>query len=166
VILPSELTKKYSVDGTRYYFLRFGPLTNDIDITLEKITEVYNADLANGLGNLVARIAKLAEIQNRPGQSIPSKFTLPSMEKGLKNFSFGQTLEDIWSNIRITDGIISEKKLWEETATKIELLDSVIGKILTIAYDLQPFLPETAKKILKQFSSPKIKSGVPLFPRI
>ncbi|KKU10700.1 MAG: Methionyl-tRNA synthetase [Candidatus Woesebacteria bacterium GW2011_GWB1_45_5] len=61
VVLPTELVEKFGVDGVRYYFLRYGPLTNDVDITLEKIAEVYNADLANGLGNLVSRTAKLAE---------------------------------------------------------------------------------------------------------
>ena len=59
VILPSELIKKFGVDGVRYFFLRHGPLANDIDITLDKIQNVYNSDLANGLGNLVSRVAKL-----------------------------------------------------------------------------------------------------------
>jgi hypothetical protein len=38
-------------------------------------------------------------------------------------------------------------------------------QIRTIAHNLQPFLPETSEKILKQFSG-KIKAGQPLFPRI
>jgi methionyl-tRNA synthetase len=166
VILPSDLTEKYGVDGTRYYFLRFGPLNNDVDITLDKITEVYNADLANGLGNLVARVGKLAELQNRPGQPKPSTFSLDSIETNLTNFQFGQALDDIWTNIRIVDGIISEEKLWENTSEKTDILDSVIDKILAIAYDLQPFLPETAKKVLDQFSNSKIKTIDPLFPRL
>lgn len=61
VIRPSELVEKFGADGVRYFFLRYGPLTSDIDISLDKIKETYNADLANGLGNLVARIAKLGE---------------------------------------------------------------------------------------------------------
>lgn len=166
VILPSDLTEKYGVDGTRYYFLRFGPLNNDVDITLDKITEVYNADLANGLGNLVARVGKLAELQNRPGQPKPSTFSLNSIETNLTHFQFGQALDDIWTNIRTVDGIISEVKLWENTSEKTDVLDSVIYKILAIAYDLQPFLPETAKKVLDQFSNSKIKTIDPLFPRL
>jgi methionyl-tRNA synthetase len=64
VIRPSELVKQFGVDGVRYYFLRYGPLTNDVDISIDKIKEVYNADLANGLGNLVSRIAKLCQSAN------------------------------------------------------------------------------------------------------
>ncbi len=37
IIRPSELVKKFGIDAVRYYFLRYGPLTNDVDISLEKI---------------------------------------------------------------------------------------------------------------------------------
>lgn len=61
IIDPVDLVKKYGVDGTRYLLLSALPFSNDGDVSWEKFTEKYNADLANGLGNLVSRILKLAE---------------------------------------------------------------------------------------------------------
>ncbi|MBI2330455.1 hypothetical protein HYU94_03615, partial [Candidatus Daviesbacteria bacterium] len=46
-----------------------------------------------------------------------------------------------------------------------EFLSSSAIKIRSIALSLTPFMPETAEKILKQFSD-QIKSGSPLFPRL
>ncbi|MEI8104061.1 MAG: methionine--tRNA ligase, partial [Candidatus Moraniibacteriota bacterium] len=61
VIAPEELVAKYGVDGTRYLLLSASPIGEDSDVSWDKLTEKYNADLANGLGNLVSRVLKLAE---------------------------------------------------------------------------------------------------------
>ncbi len=164
VVDPFELINKNSTDALRYYFLREIPAYADGDFSEKRFKELYNADLANGLGNLVSRVAKIAELQNLKGRTNAPEFTDSLI--GMRDFRFNQVLEDIWSNIKITDGIISQDKLWENTGDKIDLLNSVIDKILAIAFDLQPLLPETAEKILKQFSGEKITSEKPLFPRI
>ncbi|MEK7178237.1 MAG: methionine--tRNA ligase, partial [Patescibacteria group bacterium] len=54
VIDPFEVVKKYGADALRYYLLREIPSGEDGDFTYEKFEERYNADLAKGLGNLVA----------------------------------------------------------------------------------------------------------------
>ena len=56
-----EIIKNYSSDSVRYYLLREIPSYNDGDYSERRFKEVYNADLANGLGNLIARVAKLCE---------------------------------------------------------------------------------------------------------
>ena len=61
VINPLDLVKEYGVDALRYYLLRHIHPFEDSDFTLEKFKEVYNAHLANGLGNLVSRVMKLSE---------------------------------------------------------------------------------------------------------
>jgi len=60
VIDPIALFNKYGVDVVRYYLLREIPSTEDGDFTYEKFEARYNADLAKGLGNLVARVITLA----------------------------------------------------------------------------------------------------------
>ena len=55
-IEPIALTKEFGVDPLRYYLLRETALGNDGEFSLESIVARYNTDLANNLGNLVARV--------------------------------------------------------------------------------------------------------------
>ncbi len=165
VIRPSELVTKFGTDGVRYFFLRYGPLTGDVDITQAKITEVYNADLANGLGNLVARIAKLAEkIAYNAGVTRSEVF--PDLNVSLANFRLDQALEFLWKKIADLDADIDKAEPWKLNDPDLhDFLDRIVPDIQFLAYNLQPFLPETAAKIQKQFSG-KIQSAASLFPRI
>lgn len=61
VLLPEDFLSEYGVDALRYYLAREVSPTEDWDLTREKFKEVYNANLANGLGNLVSRTLKMAE---------------------------------------------------------------------------------------------------------
>ena len=58
---PIALTKQYGIDPVRYYLLREIPSNEDGDFSEQKLVERYNGDLANNLGNLVSRVAKLIE---------------------------------------------------------------------------------------------------------
>jgi methionyl-tRNA synthetase len=59
VIDPNDLIKKFGLDATRYLILSQFPFGADGDISWQKLIEKYNADLANGLGNLVARVVTM-----------------------------------------------------------------------------------------------------------
>jgi methionyl-tRNA synthetase len=61
VYYPLPLLEKYGADPLRYYCLAKISPFQDGDFSEEKFKESYNADLANGLGNLVSRVAKLCE---------------------------------------------------------------------------------------------------------
>ena len=52
---PQELSRVFSVDGYRYYFLSDVQFGADGSISLERMIQVYNADLANSWGNLCSR---------------------------------------------------------------------------------------------------------------
>ena len=61
VIDPNTLVEKYGADATRYLLLSQFPFGQDGDISEEKLKEVYNAELANGIGNLLRRVLKMVE---------------------------------------------------------------------------------------------------------
>ncbi|MDR2956751.1 MAG: methionine--tRNA ligase [Coriobacteriales bacterium] len=58
---PSFLTEKFSLDGYRYFFLTDIQLGADSSVSLERILQVYNADLANSWGNLCSRVFNMTE---------------------------------------------------------------------------------------------------------
>ncbi|MCH8820917.1 methionine--tRNA ligase [Patescibacteria group bacterium] len=166
---PNELVDKYGRDPVRYFLLKDIPFGNDGDFSIERFEEVYNADLANGLGNLVSRVSKLLEINNVDAGSIKrttKKFS-PELEHAIENLKFNEALNFIWENIRAVDLYIEKERPWEISDLGIKVvLETLVNRIEEIAFDLKPFLPETSEKITKQFSGPKIKSEKPLFPRI
>jgi len=168
VISPKELINKYGIDGTRYLLLSNIPYKNDTDVTLDTLNTKYNADLANGLGNLIARVAKLCEKSNI---EFPIKKKIQSfnhLEQLLENYQFNEALSYIWENqIRTADQYISKQKPWKLEGDKLKkVLTKLVIDIQQIAHNLKPFLPKTAEKISKQFQGPQIKSQAPLFPRI
>lgn len=51
---------RFGVDPVRYYLLTHGPLgVTDSDFSYTHFVEIYNADLANGLGNAVSRVTNM-----------------------------------------------------------------------------------------------------------
>ena len=166
VIDPIELIQKYGPEPLRYYFLaKFSPF-NDGDFSEEKFKETYNGELANGLGNLISRTAKLCENSGLTFSN--SKADLfKEVKNHLEEYRFDFALKFIWERLTKLDQLINETKVWEQKGETLEkILKELVVGIRQIAFNLKPFLPETAEKIEKQFAGPKIKSGSPLFPRI
>lgn len=165
VISPQEIVDEFGLEPLRYYMLSQIPIDSDGDFTIDRFKEVYNSDLANGLGNLVARVAKLCEQSNIAATPGPNVWCA-GLEEALHEYKFSEALSIIWQLISEADKKIAQDKPWELTGEKLtEVLVDLVKRIQAIGYNLQPFLPETSDKILKQFSG-SIKSGPLLFPRL
>jgi methionyl-tRNA synthetase len=178
IIRPTDWVKKYGADAVRYYLLRYTVVTEDSDISEEKLIQAYNSDLANGLGNLISRVAKLCETANfkqSPSENNHHVITdFEEYQKLLSEYRFNEALSLVWEKITKVDRYINEEKPWELLKTPAGNLKHPINAILEHAVDeieeigelLEPFLPETAAKIKAQFTTAEIKSSTPLFPRI
>lgn len=162
---PIPLLEKYGADPLRYFCLAKVDPFNDGDFSQGKFINAYNSDLANGLGNLAARLAKLAEkIGYKSSDNKPE--LLKEIKETFVNFRFDRALEFLWQKIKSLDAEIEKAQPWILDNEKLKaFLDKVVPQIQTICYNLQPFLPETSDKILKQFTG-EIKAQSPLFPRI
>lgn len=175
VIDPQKLIDKYGAEALRYFFLRHISPFVDGDFSENKLKEVYNADLANGLGNLVARVAKLCENANYTHMGSKERVSGHLIEVGeyseaLSEFRFNDALFFVWGRVKKLDQFINKEKPWELLKTNDQrlktILDHAVDQLQEIAGLIEPFLPETAAKIEQQFKGPKIKSQQPLFPRI
>lgn len=165
VVNPIDITSKYGTDALRYYCLAKISPFQDGDFSEEKLKEVYNSDLANGLGNLVARVARLAEKHHLQPTEVIRDLD-EKVKHSLNEFKFNEALARIWQLISESDQEINRAKPWElEGEEAVKVLTDLCERIVIIAHNLQPFLPETAEKILTQFSG-EIKSSAPLFPRL
>lgn len=172
---PTEFIEKYGEDSLRYYLLREISPFYDGDFSEEKLTQVYNSDLANGLGNLVARVAKLCENANfKKTKTVDNQRHISNFDeeyqKALLEYRFNDALLIIWDKIARLDKFINDEKPWElikNNNRKVKgVLEHAVDQIQEIAQLLKPFLPQTSEKIAAQFELSEIKSSPPLFPRI
>lgn len=168
VVDPLAIIHKHGTDSVRYYLTREIPPFSDGDFSERRFVELYNADLANGLGNLIARLAKLAEGESF-GLSAPDFSTLDSgeYEAAMSEFRFHDAIAVIWEHIKHLDIVINELKPWTLAGKeRKEGLHDLLPQLLEIAVRLKPFLPETSEHIINQFTETIIKTNPPLFPRI
>ncbi|HWC57338.1 MAG TPA: methionine--tRNA ligase [Candidatus Paceibacterota bacterium] len=166
-----DLFKPYTelaTDALRYYLLRHVNTFDDSDMTVETVKEAYQANLANGLGNLVSRIMTLSE---KYGEPFVPKEAVPvfPIEMEMVAFDVQKAMNVIWNTIGELDAKIAEEKPFsvvkEDEALGKEMIASLVADLHFIASGLKPFLPETSEKILDLIVENK-KPEVPLFRRL
>src|SRR3989344_3092578 len=168
VVDPETLTNDYGIDPLRYFLLRELSLWEDSPFTLERFKEAYNANLANGLGNLASRIMKMTE-SNLPGPVIVPENTLPNEYKELMSrYELSKAMDYIWNEIGRLDTLIQQSEPFKlvktDPAKGKELISELAINLYTIARMLNPFLPATSEAIKAAIKENK-SFAVPLFPR-
>ena len=169
IIRPTDLTEKYGTDPVRYYFLRYGPIVEDSDFNETHFKVVFNGDLANGIGNTVARLAKLAEKAGLDLPVIAKKDDIMGKEltQLFSEFRVDLIAVKVWEKLADIDKHINENEPWviEDEKKLREVLSFEINALVDVAFLASAFIPETSEKILKIFSG-KVTYSEPLFPRL
>lgn len=161
IIDPFRLVEEYGTDAVRHFFIQHIHPFEDSDFTIKRFRERYNSDLANGLGNLVARIMRLAETNLKKnitkGKWEKDEKYRTDYEEPLENYRSDQASDYVFREInRINERIDKEEPFnVRDKNKKEELIIDYIQELYRIADLLKPLMPETSEKIEKIISSKK-----------
>ena len=172
VLYADELVETFGVDAVRYFVLHEMPFENDGVISWELIIERVNSDLANTLGNLVNRTISMSN--KYFGGVVTNKNVTDTMDEDLKKVAtecVGKVIKKM-DKLRVADAITEIFALFkrcnkyiDETAPWVLAKDDANSdRLNTVLYNLcecisigatllQPFMPETSEKILKQLNT-------------
>jgi len=155
------------LDALRYYLLREIVFGQDGNFSYEALVTRYNADLANGLGNLVSRTLTMIEKYCGGKVPVPARLSpgaetdaqrdiIQKVVAAYEKFDFFDALNWIQNLVSAADNIISDKKPWvlaENESTVADLNDvlyRVADTIRVVTVLSHPVMPETTQRIWKQ----------------
>jgi methionyl-tRNA synthetase len=163
---PVEVIKEYGTDALRYFVTRELHPFEDSPFTMEKFKESYNAHLANGLGNLVSRVMKMAETNGITLKKVPD-VDISKYAPLYDSYEINKVCDDIWARIQAADKFIQEhqpfKTIKVDKAKGEHEISHLLEEVAHIGMLLTPILPETSAKIAKAIKDNKIEA--PLFMR-
>ncbi|MEJ0001599.1 MAG: hypothetical protein WDN09_00185 [bacterium] len=124
----------------------------DSDITPDKVKEAYNANLANGLGNLTSRIMKMATTNLEGAVEISEGQYDADVIDNIQTYNIQKAMDIIWSWAGELDALIQEKEPFKLVKTDPDEAKQIIANLVSgladIAYHLAGLMPETSEKIL------------------
>ncbi|OGG57894.1 methionine--tRNA ligase [Candidatus Kaiserbacteria bacterium RIFCSPHIGHO2_01_FULL_55_17] len=164
VIDPMTIVDEYGIDALRYFLARHIHPFEDSDFTVARFKEVYNANLANGLGNLVSRVLQLTERHLGTFAAIDS---VKEIFESMENYNLQAAMDHIWSRIQKLDQAIADTEPFKVVKTDPErgnkLIDELRVELWLIAHRLAPFMPNTSRVIQDAIRANKKPEN--LFPR-
>ncbi len=189
VVRPLDFDRRFGIENLRYFFFREMKFGTDAGFTYELFVERYNADLANGLGNLLSRAVGL--VRKSRGGAVPCA---PDREGGAEALAaavdgmlvpgqgdngpgyrrafedrqfhvFIEALRGLWG---ATDRFVNDAKPWEAARNgDWESFDRVVAAALEVvrisAVLLSPIMPVKCREILDYLGETRPLDGtVPL----
>lgn len=201
VIPPADLVAEYGLDQTRYFLLREVPFGNDGDFSRTAMVNRMNGNLANDLGNLCQRSLSMIHKNcdaalPEPGAFIPednallhqAETMIADTRQHLDRQAFHHALDRIWLVVGEANRYVDHQAPWGLKKTDPARMGTVLyvlaETIRHLGLVLQPFMPDSAGKILDQLLVPadqrnldqigaagRLKAGTPIaapqpiFPR-
>jgi methionyl-tRNA synthetase len=174
VVAPDLLIERYGRDGMRYFLLREIAHGDDGNYAHDQALLRINADLANGLGNLVQRSLSMIfkNCDARIPHSTQEKDIIKPEDTALLNalyddlpkqiavsmdkFHVHRALESIWVQVAAANAYIDTAAPWTLKKTdeaRMRVVLSVLAEsIRVLGISISPFLPELSDKILAQLN--------------
>lgn len=159
----------YPEEVLRFVLLHDVSSFEDGDLTMDGIKASYQANLANGIGNLTNRIMKMATSNGIICNNEERMTINEELKVYLNSFDIKKAIEVVTSKMSNLDKRIQAEepfrviKVDEEKGKKI--IEELLFSLNEIAHDLQIFLPRTSAKILECIRENKMPEK-PLFNRL
>jgi methionyl-tRNA synthetase len=172
IVRAETVLEVLGADALRYFLLREISFGHDGNFTFEALVQRYNADLANGYGNLVSRVVNM--VHRYFGGVLPEAGALGTAETSIKNdaaltvvefhsqfdaMDFSRALESLWALVAAVDGYLTASAPWKKPAevsdeahaqTQARVLAVAAEAIRMITALVHPVLPESAAKVWQQ----------------
>ena len=172
IMYADDLVELFGVDAVRYFVLHEMPFENDGSITWDLMVERLNSDLANTLGNLVNRTISMSNkyfdgiVENKGADdAVDAELkavavgTYDKVATKMAELRVADALTEIFNLFKRCNKYIDETEPWvlaKDAAKKDRLatvLYNLVEGISIGAGLLEPFMPETAQRIMRQLNS-------------
>ncbi len=178
IVRADTVREVLGTDALRYFLLREIPFGQDGNFSFDALVQRYNADLANGYGNLVSRVVNMVHkyfggVVPEPGPGTAAETALQeSTLRAIAEFApafdelnFSEALKSLWSLVAETDGYLTANAPWKRPADRSEsdhaalqarVLATAAEAIRIITALVYPILPEAASKVWQQLGQGEI----------
>ena len=171
---PADLCRVFGVDAYRYYFMSDVQFGADGSISLERMVQVYNADLANTWGNLCSRVFNMTKkyfdgqvpevpvsaaalVEANPLREITEEL-YAEYDRALGDVDFTAAAAAVQKLAGRVNLYVEESAPWnlaksEETAGELaEVIYNALEAIRIIALYMAPFMPNTSAEVFRRLS--------------
>lgn len=183
IVRAETVLEVLGADALRYFLLREISFGHDGNFTFEALVQRYNADLANGYGNLVSRVVNM--MHKYFGGVIPeiglgdagateaaihgeAARVILEFQAQFEAMDFSRALETLWSLVAAVDGYLTSAAPWKKPEGRSEIeqadlqarvLSTAAEAIRIITALVHPILPESTGKVWRQLGLGEIEEA-------
>lgn len=165
---PHDITSEYGTDALRMFLAKEISPFEDSPFTTDRFAAAYNANLVNGLGNLVSRTLTMAQSYDVDISDLFFPTFADIAHPAYERFDYAEVTESLWAEITDLDKYISDTEPFKTFKVDPDKARADVHHVITglarVSVLLQPIMPSTAEKI-KELIIKREKPEAPLFIR-
>ena len=173
-IAPHQITDVFGADAFRYYFMRAINFGQDGSFSWEDLSARYQAELANGFGNLASRTVAMVsryfdgvipaatemnEADTVIVDTVRDAFT--QANAAIEKLAIHEAIASVWRIVDALNGYITEQEPWalaKDDANRDRLstvLYTAVEGLRAITVGLSPIMPGATQKLWQALGAPE-----------